>query len=273
MSLFGSSLVGTSLLVNISAVVSVLPLALLAWRPEPGRDRRFWAAVAVAAIGTVGWTLVRFGDNWDGGLGAALWVSAATTVGLFAAISSVSATMARLAGLLGPYLLMMATLASMLDAPRAGGVGGMPEGWVILHIVVSLATYALATLAAVAGLGVFVKERALKAKRPFGISAGLPAVADAETLLFRLLTTAEAVLGVGILSGIALNVTAGHPWITGDHKSVLSLVAFAVVGGVLFAHARLGLRGRRAVRSVLAVYLLLTLAYPGVKAVHALLGA
>jgi ABC-type uncharacterized transport system permease subunit len=33
------------------------------------------------------------------------------------------------------------------------------------------------------------------------------------------------------------------------------------------------LRGRRAVRFVLAIYLLLTLAYPGVKAVRALVGA
>lgn len=266
------SLLGNSLLVNLSAVVSILPMALLAFRPQPVRDRRFWIAVAVAALGVVGWTLVRFGDHWDGGLGAALWVSAAATVGLFAAVSGLSRTMARFAGLLGPYLLIMVALASVLDAPTAGGVSGMPEGWVILHIVVSLATYALATLAAVAGLGVVLKERALKAKRSGGVSAGLPSVADAESLVFRLLTTAEVVLGVGIVSGIALNVTSGHVWLTGDHKTVLSLSAFAVVGGILFAHARLGLRGRRAVRGVLAVYLLLTLAYPGVKAIHALLG-
>ncbi|MCR9073005.1 MAG: cytochrome c biogenesis protein CcsA [Alphaproteobacteria bacterium] len=266
------SLFGNSLLVNLSAVVSILPMALLAWRPHPTRDRRFWAAVAVAAIGAMGWTLIRFGDRWDGGLGAALWVSAATTVGLFAAISAASGTMARMAGLLGPYLLIVALLASVLDAPHAGGVVGMPEGWVVLHIMMSLATYALATLAAVAGVGVFLKERALKAKKPFGISAALPAVTDAETLLFRLLTAAEVVLGAGILSGIALNVTAGHAFISSDHKSILSLVAFLVVGAVLIAHSRLGLRGRRAARGVLAVYLLLTLAYPGVKAVHALLG-
>lgn len=261
-----------SLLVNLSAVVSILPLAMLAWRPHPTRDRRFWGAVAVAAIGAVGWTLIRFGSHWDGGLGAALWVSSATTVGLFAAISTTSPTMARLAGLLGPYLLIVAVLASVLDAPAAGGVGGMPEGWVVVHIVMSLATYALATLAAVAGLGVFLKERALKAKRPFGISATLPAVADAETLLFRLLSSAEVVLGIGILSGTALSVLSGQGWIAVHHKSILSVVAFLVVGAVLVAHARLGLRGRRAVRGVLAVYLLLTLAYPGVKAVHALLG-
>ena len=266
------SLLGNSLLVNLSAVVSLLPMALLASRPQPSRDTRFWVSVAVAAFGVIGWTLLRFGDHWDGGLGAALWVSAATTIALFALLSAVSATMVRLAGILGPYLLIMVTLASVLDSPAGDTVRGMPEGWVVLHIVVSLATYALATLAAVAGLGVFLKERALKSKRSGGMAAGLPSVTDAEALLFRLLTAAEVVLGVGILSGIALNVTSGHHWVTGDHKSVLSLGAFVVVGGILFAHARLGLRGRKAVRAVLAVYLLLTLAYPGVKAAHALLG-
>jgi len=260
-----------SVLVNLSAVVSILPLALLALRPRPARDRRFWTAVTVAAVGAVGWTLIRFGSQWDDGLGAALWVSTAATVGLFAGISAVSATMAGLAGLLGPYLLVVAALASILDQPASGRVSGMPEAWVIIHIVVSLATYALATLAAVAALSVLLKERALKAKRPFGISAGLPAVTDAETLLFRLLSAAEIVLGVGILSGVALSVISGQGWIAVHHKSVLSVVAFLVVGAVLLAHARLGLRGRRAVRGVLAIYLLLTLAYPGVKAVRALL--
>ena len=50
-----------------------------------------------------------------------------------------------------------------------------------------------------------------------------------------------------------------------DHKTVLSLLAFAVIGLLLFVHYRIGLRGRRAARLVLLAYLLLTLAYPGVK--------
>ena len=261
-----------SSIVNVTAVVAMLPLALLALRPEPRRDRRFWSAVAVAAAGAVGWTLIRFGDSWDVGLGAALWVSTASTVTVFAALSMVSATMARFAGLLGPYLLMLALLASLLDAP-GGPSPNAPDAWILAHIVLSLATYALATLAAVAGLAVFLKEAALKAKSPVGPSAGLPAVADAETLLFRLLAAAEAVLAIGIISGIAVNAGAGQTWLVVDHKTVLSLGAFAVVGAVLLAHARLGLRGRRAVRFVLAIYLLLTLAYPGVKAVRALVGA
>jgi len=50
-----------------------------------------------------------------------------------------------------------------------------------------------------------------------------------------------------------------------DHKTLFSLLTFAVIGLLLVARYRQGLRGRRAARLVLLAYLLLTLAYPGVK--------
>jgi ABC-type uncharacterized transport system permease subunit len=46
---------------------------------------------------------------------------------------------------------------------------------------------------------------------------------------------------------------------------LLAIAAFLVLAGLLLAQRRWGLRGRRAARYVLVVYLLLTLAYPGVK--------
>ena len=49
------------------------------------------------------------------------------------------------------------------------------------------------------------------------------------------------------------------------HKTVLSLLTLVVVVGLLVAHWRTGMRGRRVARLVLLAYLLLTLAYPGVK--------
>jgi ABC-type uncharacterized transport system permease subunit len=52
-----------------------------------------------------------------------------------------------------------------------------------------------------------------------------------------------------------------------DHKTVLTVAAFVVIGGLLFAHFKSGLRGRKAARVVLLAYLLLTLGYPGVKLV------
>ncbi len=76
---------------------------------------------------------------------------------------------------------------------------------------------------------------------------------------------------VNKLAGSALMRDETGSLLVLDHKTILSLASFAVVAVVLALHAWSDLRGRRAARAVLVVYLLLTLAYPGVKAVHSLL--
>ena len=75
----------------------------------------------------------------------------------------------------------------------------------------------------------------------------------------------ELVLGLGVVTGIATQYLATGELISFDHKTLLSLLAFATIGVLLWLHHRTGLRGRRAARIVLVAYLLLTLAYPGVK--------
>lgn len=263
------------MILNIAALIALVPVTLAALRPAPGRDPVFWGSVAIALIGLAVWTALRLGTNWDAGLATALWVSVTATVVIFAGAALLAPAMARLTILVGPYLLLVALLATALDRPPdpVSTVQVAPDAWIILHVVVSLATYALATLAAVAGLAVFLKERALKTKASGRFSRDLPSVAEAETLQFRLLLAAEIVLGAGILSGMALGWADGGQVLSADHKTVLSLAAFLVVGTVLGLHAWLGLRGKQAARGVLIVYLLLTLAYPGVKAVQALIDA
>ncbi|EDP66417.1 hypothetical protein BAL199_25759 [alpha proteobacterium BAL199] len=261
-----------SLALNLSALASLVPAALLALRPDSSTGPRLWAAVLIAGAGTIGWSVNRLLGHWDPGLGTALWISVAATLVVYAVTVLVRPWAGRLICLLGPYLLLVAVLATATTRPApAGIVGTLPSAWVVIHILVSLATYALATLAAVAGLSVTLKEAALKAKNEDGWRAGLPAVADSDRLQFQLLLLALVVLGFGIASGAVLELSeTGRPLIL-DHKTVLSVVAFVLVATVLVLHARYGLRGRRAARAVLVVYLLLTLAYPGVKAVHALL--
>lgn len=261
-----------SLALNLSALAALVPASLLAVRPVTGAGPRLWLALAVAAIGAVGWSIARLAGHWDPSLGVSLWVSVAATVLVFAAVVLVRPWAGRLAALLGPYLLILAALATLTDNPApAGVVGTLPGGWVIVHILVSLTTYALATVSAVAGLAVVLKESALKAKREGGWRASLPAVVDADRLQFQLLLLALIVLGFGIASGMVLELAETGRLLEMDHKTVLTLASFAVVATVLVLHARSGLRGRRAARGVLVVYLLLTLAYPGVKAVQSLL--
>jgi ABC-type uncharacterized transport system permease subunit len=70
---------------------------------------------------------------------------------------------------------------------------------------------------------------------------------------------------MGLASGMALQYADTGKILAFDHKTVLSITAFAVIGGLLVAHYKTGMRGRKATRIVLLAYLLLTLGYPGVK--------
>jgi ABC-type uncharacterized transport system permease subunit len=73
------------------------------------------------------------------------------------------------------------------------------------------------------------------------------------------------VLALALATGFAAEYFIGQEPRGLGHKTVFSALAFLVIGGLLLAHARTGLRGRRAARVVLLAYLLLTLAYPGVR--------
>ncbi len=128
-----------------------------------------------------------------------------------------------------------------------------------------MTTYGLCTLAAVAAAAAFLQERALKGKRPTALSRVLPSISDASRLQVRLLAVSEAVLALGIATGMSRDYLSSGRWLHFDHKTLLAVLAFLVIGALLFLHHRSGLRGQRAARLVLLAYLLLTLAYPGVK--------
>jgi len=139
------------------------------------------------------------------------------------------------------------------------------EGLLILHIGFAVTTYGLATLAAVAAWAAFLQERALKRKERAPLGGVLPSITDCDRLVIRFLGIGEAVLGLGLLTGIVLNVINGSAILTPDHKTIFTLASFVIIGVLLFAQAKHGLRGRKAARMVLLAYLLLTLGYPGVK--------
>ncbi len=256
----------TSLL-GVTAFLAMLPASLLPYRRRAaGRDGLFWALLAVALAGPLAYCLVRLTGAWETGLSVALWLSITTSLAVFAAAAAATREAWRLTPLLLPYLAAVAVLALIWDrAPGSVAVEGAPPAWLLVHILVSLATYGLATVAAVAGVGVFIQERAMKRKRHGALTRMLPSVADGEALELGLLAAAEVVLGIGIVTGMSLEYLESGAVLVFDHKTLLSLLAFAVIAALLIVRQQSGLRGRAAARLVLVAYLLLTLAYPGVK--------
>lgn len=256
----------TTLIVSLSALIAMLPASLLPFGRTAERDRLFWVLLLPAVIGPVGWVVAQMYGRWYADLSGALWVTVAATMVLFAAAVLIVPVSRRLAPLLLPYMLLLGVLATVLRPIEAGPFAGTVPGlWTQAHILLSVTAYALLTLAAVSGFAVFLQERALKRKKPTRLTRLLPAVAEGERLQIGLLLLAEILLGLGVATGMAVNWTRGGGVLALDHKSVLSIAVFAVVLALLLAHWLTGLRGRMAARLVLIAFLLLTLAYPGVK--------
>ncbi|MEE8506431.1 MAG: cytochrome c biogenesis protein CcsA [Kiloniellales bacterium] len=255
-----------ALLLNLSALIALVPASILSHRRTAERpDLVFWAVLLVALAGPAAVTLVLLGGAWQTGLSAALWVSITVSMALFVLLALVSREAWRLTPLLVPYLLLLGVLATVWSNAPARHVLAAPDAWLNVHIALSVVTYGLCTLAAVAAAAAVLQERSLKRKAPTALTHKLPSVADAASLQLRLLGAGEVVLACGIATGMARNVVASGQLLTFDHKTLLSLLAFAVIAFLLILHRRTGLRGQRAARLILLAYLLLTLAYPGVK--------
>ena len=258
-----------SVALNLGAFLALLPAAAVSFRRQGGRDAVFYAVLALAVLGPGLWVLAQTSGPWHTGFAMSLWLTIAATMALFLALSLATRHAWQLAPLLLPYLVLLGIAALVWQhAPERPMAEAVPVGWLDTHIVLAVATYGLLTIGAVAGLAVFLQERALKTKRPTMLTRLLPAVAESEALEVNLLAGAEAVLALGLATGMAAQHFLGGRLLPFDHKTLFSLAAFAVIGILLVARYRWGMRGRRAARLALLAYLLLTLAYPGVKFVR-----
>lgn len=253
-------------LLRIAALLSLIPVTLTMFRKPAKRDVVFWSALVVALSGTLALVVVRQSAGWSTGISTALWLTIAACLLFHLVSSAVTSEGWRLTSLLMPYLVVLAALASIWDqAPERPLNADVPLAWIGTHIAVSVATYGLVTLAAVAALASWIQGRALKAKTYSPFAKVLPSLADSEALTMRLLAISEAVLAVGLMTGVATYYMETGHFLLIDHKTLLTVAVFVVVGILLLANARWGVRGRAAARAVLLAYLLLTLGYPGVK--------
>ena len=251
---------------SLSALIALLPSAMLPFRRDGEGGGVFWLLLAVAFAGPLAWATAAFASGWRTGLAPALWLTVIATLAVFAVVVAVSRDGRRLATLLFPYLIALGLIATVWqNQPERPMGGGAPAQWVWLHIAFSLATYAVLTLAAVAGVSAFLQERALKAKRQTMLSRALPGLSLAETLELRLLGLSAVILVLGLLTGMTLQYFETGALLVVNHKTAFSLATLVIVAVLLVARRISGLRGRQAARLVFLAYLLLTFAYPGVK--------
>lgn len=258
-----------NLALNLAALISLLPATIHLLRGTGERDRGFWLLLCVAVAGPLVVSIDHLWQGWLTTLAAALWASIAASMVAFLVVCLVTRQGWRLTPLLLPYLLIFgigATLAGRL--PDRHLASTVTSAWLDVHIALSIATYALLTLAAVAGLAVYLQEASLKRPRLGHLTSRLPSIADAEGLQLSLLVATAIVLALGLITGIVNQWQVSGELLKLNHKTLLTILGFVTIMALLVIHYRTGLRGRRAARLILIAYLLVTLAYPGVKFVR-----
>jgi ABC-type uncharacterized transport system permease subunit len=208
---------------------------------------------------------------WDG-----IFSHSALNLGFFNALALTSWTVVTLLLVssltkpvenLGLILLPVAALTLGLEA-RYGELPflGHAAAWPLkVHVLLSMLSYSLLTLAAVQAILLAVQDHHLRIRQPGGFVRGLPPLETMESLLFEMIAAGFVLLTLALLSGFAFleDMFAQHL----VHKTVLSTLGWLVFGGLLFGRFRHGWRGRTAIVWTLSGFVILVLAYFGSKAV------
>ena len=163
----------------------------------------------------------------------------------------------------------MAALLILFDAflsipePRPYNSG------LISHILLSILSYSIFTLAAFQAVLLHLQNNALKNNIAGSLLNSLPPLQTMERLLFEMLWTGFCLLTAALLTGVVFidNIFDQHL----VHKSNLSLVSWIIFAVLLSGRIFLGWRGSKAIRWTIGGFISLMLGFFGSKLVLELL--
>ena len=250
--------------ISIFAVGFLLAVLVAFTFLEDRRRKAFLLPIWVLNLAaTLNWALI---FEWGSGLSTALVGNILATQVAFGGLLLVFRDTIRLTIILGPYLLM-ALLLVIWSSTSVAGVSLLNgvSVWLMLHIAVSMLGYGLVTVGAIAGFATILRDRAIKQRIRNRFLEQLPSVSSTSRIELLGLSSAEVLLGLGILFGVGAEYSTTGQFFEFTHKSLFSLFAFVLIGALLYIHLRSGLRGRFTARLGLTAYLLVSLGYPGVK--------
>ena len=182
---------------------------------------------------------------------AGLGMAAVFGIALFWRIDHVVGTLVLPLAAIAPFVPMAWTGQAIPDATASAQS----------HAAISILTYAVLSLAALQALILAWQEHRIRTKRPGGALRTLAALDTQERWLFRLVGIGFFLLSLSLASGFMFvqDMLAQHL----AHKTVLSSIAWATFGALLWGRWRHGWRGQAAVRWCLAGFAVLVLAYFG----------
>ena len=162
-----------------------------------------------------------------------------------------------------PGTALALALENTFTASRITETLGSP---IEIHILTSIAAYSLLSIAAVQAILLTIQDYHLRNKHPGGFIRALPPLQTMEKLLFQMIGVGFALQCLSLLTGFIFleNMFAQHL----AHKTVLSIIGWAVFATLLWGRWRFGWRGKKAIRWTLSGFAVLALAYIGSKIVQ-----
>lgn len=132
-----------------------------------------------------------------------------------------------------------------------------------VHFLSAMLAYGLFTLAALHALLMGFAEKRLHQRSLSRGLIALPPLMTMESLLFRMVWAAFALLSIAVGSGIFFSEAVyGRP-LSLDHKTLFALTSWVLVASLLIGRHYWGWRGRVAQRWLIAGFVALVLAYVG----------
>ena len=187
-----------------------------------------------------------------------------------AVISLLAAFQSTLRGI-SAGLLLLAAIAVALGAIAIViiGLGDSSPDMITLswqmrsHILISLISYGLLYVGAIIAVMTMVQEKRLRDSKLSALSSIFAPLETSESLLFKITAVGFTGLAITIISGLTFvdNLFA-QPLV---HKTALSLIALFIFGALLIGRIFAGWRGGRAIKLYLSGFILLFIAYFGLR--------
>jgi len=163
-------------------------------------------------------------------------------------------------------LLLLGALAATMTGFEGASASMAALVWQVrAHVLMALMSYGLLTVGAIVAVFAMLQERRLQAGKISTLSTLFAPLETTEKLLFGITTAGFMGLALTILLGLTFvdDLFAQHL----AHKTTFSLLALFVFGTLLAGRFFAGWRGKRAVKLYLGGFLLLCVAYFGVRVV------
>lgn len=160
------------------------------------------------------------------------------------------------------FPLAAITVAVELISPSEGEPVHYSHG-VFSHIVLSILAYSGLTLAAIQAIVISNQDRMLRDHQLRGLPSILPPLQTMESMLFEMLWFSLITLSLAIISGALFVDDMLAQQLA--HKTVFSILAWLLLAVLLWGRAKLGWRGRTAIRWTLWAFSLLLLGFIGTK--------